>query len=73
MEPFDPIERPRDVLPSQRRLSWLQETLQEEKKHASPSGTFRGIRRPHIFLGYVAQMSYIIDANDSTYEEVARK
>jgi hypothetical protein len=35
------IERPLEVPPTKRNLAWCRETLREEEKHVSPSGTFR--------------------------------
>ena len=47
--------------------------MQETKKHAAPSGSFRESKKPHKFSSYVALMSNIIDSEPSTFEEVAEK
>ena len=66
-----PLERPVFAPPVKRRPTWLWETLQEAEKHIAPPGTFRERKRPQKFSGYVAEMSYIIDAKPSSYEEAA--
>ena len=68
----EPIEMLLDAPPVKRRLAWLKETLQEAQKHSAPSSTFRESRRPQRYSGYVAQMTHIIDADPSTYEEATR-
>ena len=70
---FEPLEMPRDAPPLKRRSAWLRETLQEVHKHATHSNTFRERKRPQRDAGYVAQMTHIIDAYPSTYEEVVRQ
>ena len=71
VEPVLPLERPVLAPPVKRRPAWLRDTLQEAEKHTAPPGTFRESRRPPKFSGYVAQMSHIIDAEPSSYEEAA--
>jgi hypothetical protein len=71
MEPIFPLERPVLAPPVKRRPAWLRDTLEEAEKHIAPPGTFRESRRPPKFSGYVAQMSHIIDAKPSSYEEAA--
>ena len=48
------------------------QTLQEAKRHATPSGTFRESRRPQKFTGYVALVSHLSDAEPTLYEEAAK-
>jgi hypothetical protein len=72
MERVEPFERPIYAPPAKRRLAWLRETLQEAEKHSTPSSTFRENKRPQRYSGYVAQMTHIIDAEPSMYEETAR-
>ena len=66
-----PLERPVLAPPVKRRPTWLRDTLQKAEKHTAPPGTFKESRRPPMFSGYVAQMSHIIDAEPSSYEEAA--
>jgi hypothetical protein len=41
VEPTEPVDLPRDVAMTRKRPTWLRDTLQDAKRHATPSGTFR--------------------------------
>jgi hypothetical protein len=41
VEPTWPVDLPRDVAVTRRRLGWLCDTLQDAKRQATPSDTFR--------------------------------
>jgi hypothetical protein len=73
VEPEILVDPPKEVTVTKKRLAWLRNTLQEAKKHAAPSGSFRESKRPHKFSSYVALMSKIIDSEPSTYEEAAKQ
>ena len=72
-ESADLVDGPRDVVVVKRRPTQLRDTLQEVEKHATPSGSFKERRRPHIFSSYIALMSHIIDYEPSSYEEAANQ
>ena len=72
-ESAEPMDGPRDIAVVKRRPTQLHDTLQEVEKHATPSGSFKEIRRPHIFSSYIALMSHIIDYVPSSYEEAANQ
>ena len=72
-ESAEPRDGPRDVVVVKRRLTQLRDTLQEAKKHATPSCSFKERRRPHRFLSYMALMSHIIDYEPSSYEEATNQ
>jgi hypothetical protein len=40
IDPFDPIDVPRDIAVGQKRPAWARQTLQEVEGHATPHGTF---------------------------------
>lgn len=46
IDPVNPVESPRGAPPTKRRPSWLQETLQQVEKHATPIGTFKQRKIP---------------------------
>lgn len=46
VEPIEPTDRPRDILVTKRKPTWLCDTLQEAEKHATPHGSFRESGRP---------------------------
>lgn len=72
LEPTEEIERSIEEPPTKRRHAWFKETLQEAKRHATPSGTLRESRRPHKFIGYVALVSQLSDAEPTLYEEAVK-
>ena len=49
VEPAESVDSPRDVAETRKRPPWLRETLQNQKRHAAPSGIFRENTRPHRF------------------------
>jgi hypothetical protein len=57
-----PVDPPREVTVTEKRPTWLQNTLQEAEKHATPSGSFRESKKPRKFSSYVTLMSKIIDS-----------
>jgi hypothetical protein len=67
----DHVDVPRDIAVGRKRPAWARQTLQEAKGHATPCGTFRESKRPHIFSRYVAVMSHIIDFEPSYDEEAS--
>jgi hypothetical protein len=46
--------------------------LREVEKHATPLGTFRESNRPQRYLGYVALMAQISNAEPAIYDDVAK-
>jgi len=56
---------------TRKRPAWPHDTLQDAKRHAAPSGTFRDNKRPQKFSIYMTLMSHIIDSKPSSYEEPA--
>jgi hypothetical protein len=62
VEPKVPIDPLREVTTTKKRPTWLQNTLHEAEKHASPSGSFRERKKPHKFSSYVVLMGKIIDS-----------
>jgi hypothetical protein len=64
----DPVDPPSD---EDTRPGWLQDTLRDAKRHATPKGTFRENRPPQRFSSYVALMSSIIDSKPFSFEEAA--
>jgi hypothetical protein len=73
VEPTIPVDPPKEVIVTNKRLAWLHNALQEAEKHAAPNGSFRESKRPRKFSSYVVLMSKIIDSKPSTYEEVAKQ
>ena len=67
------MDVPRDVTMTNKRPTWLCDTLQDTARHATPNGTFRDIKIPHMFSSYMELMSNIIDSESfGSYEEVGR-
>ena len=69
LEPVEVLERSLEDPPIKRRPAWFKETLQDAERHAAPSGTFRESKRPQRFVGYVALVSNISDAEPSLFDE----
>ena len=69
VDPVALVDVPRDIAVGQKRPTWAHQTLQEEKEHATPRGTFQVRKRPHRYSCYVAAMSHIIHFEPSCYEE----
>jgi hypothetical protein len=67
--PYKPQQN--DVAVTRKRPAWLRDTLQDAKRHATPSGTFRESKQSQRFSIYMALMSHIIDSEPSSYEEAA--
>jgi len=68
-EPMEPIFAPK----TRKRPAWLECTLQEAKKHKSPSGTFIQSNKTKRFSSYVALMTSIVNAKPSTFEEAVKQ
>jgi hypothetical protein len=68
LEPMEPVIAPK----TRKRPTWLESTLQEEEKHKSPSGNFRQSNKPKRFSIYVALMKNLVNAEPSTFDEVAK-
>jgi hypothetical protein len=66
----DPVDVPRDIAVVHKSPAWARHTLQEAEGHATPRGTFRERKRPHIFSIYVSTMNHIIDTEPSCHGEV---
>jgi len=45
-----PVDPPREVAVTKKRPAWLWNTLQEAKKHAAPSGSFKERERNHAIF-----------------------
>jgi hypothetical protein len=71
VELANPVDLPRDVAVTRKRLTWLRDTLQDAEGHATPGGTFRERKQPQRFSSYMEFMSHIIDSKPSSYEEAA--
>jgi hypothetical protein len=56
-----------------KRPRWLQETLKDAEKHATPKGTFRESRPPHKYSSYMTLMCDIIDFEPSSFEEASER
>jgi hypothetical protein len=69
LEPVEPVVVPRN----QKRLAWLESTLQEAERHKAPSGTFRESKRPKRFSSYATLMTSLVNAEPSTFEEAVKK
>jgi hypothetical protein len=63
---LDPLDPPSDEY---MRLRWIQDTLKDVERHATPIGTFRESRSLQRFSIYVVVMSKIIDSGHSSFEE----
>jgi hypothetical protein len=63
-EPPEPVDRV-DVPKIKKRPAWLESTLQEEKIHKDPSGTFKESKRPKRLSGYTALMTKLV--NERTF------
>jgi hypothetical protein len=62
------------IIPKTRkRAAWLETTLQEEKKHKDPTGTFRERKKPKRFTSYATLMTSLVNAESSTFEEAMKK
>ena len=59
-EPLEPLAK--------RKPGWLKEIVQEVERIASPKGSFREMKRPHRFGGYVALMRRISDVEPYSFE-----
>ena len=68
-EHVEPVIAPK----TRKRPAWLESTLQEEKKHRDPNGTFRQSKKPKRFSSYVALMTSIVNAKPSTFEEAVKQ
>ena len=67
------MDVPRDVTMTKKRPRWLCDTLQDTTRNATPNGTLRDIKIPHMFSSYMELMSNIIDSESfGSYEEVGR-
>jgi hypothetical protein len=73
VEPKVLVDPPKEVTVTEKRTTWLRNTLQEAEKHAALSGSFIESRKPRKFSSYVALMSKTIESEPSTYEEVAKQ
>lgn len=69
LEPTEVLEKPLEEPPIKRRPAWFKETLHEAERRATPSGIFRESKRPQRYVGYVALVSIISDAESSLFEE----
>jgi hypothetical protein len=56
-----------------RRPSWAQETIKYAERYGAQDGSFRKVKKPKPYLGYVALLCDIIDVEPTNYEEVAGK
>jgi hypothetical protein len=58
--PHEPVELV--IAPKTRkRPAWLESTLEEAKKHKSPSGTFKQSKKPKRFSSYAALMISLVN------------
>jgi hypothetical protein len=72
-EPQMPIDSSREMNNKKRRQAWAREIIQDAEKYGFPDGSFRERKRPRPYSSYVALLSDIIDAEPTSYEEVAKK
>ena len=72
-EPHRLLDPPQEVNTHKRRLAWAREVIQEEEKYGALDRTSRECKRPPTHSSYVALLCDIIDADPSSYEEVANK
>ena len=70
IEPVEDLERSLEDPPAKRKPTWFKETMQEATKVTAPKGTFREMKRPHRYGGYVAFISKIINSEPTTFEDV---
>jgi hypothetical protein len=61
------------VITYQRKPGWARELIQDAERYGAPNKTFRESKRPRLYSNYVVLVSNIIDAEPSSYEEVAEK
>ena len=73
MEPQKPVDSPTEVITYQRKPGWAHELIQYAERYGAPNKTFRESKIPRLYSNYVALASNIIDAEPSSYEEVAEK
>jgi hypothetical protein len=73
MEPQKPVDSPTKVITYQRKPGWAHELIQDAERYGAPNKTFKESKRPRLYSNYVALVSNIIDAEPSSYEEVAEK
>jgi hypothetical protein len=55
-----------------KRPRWLQETLKDAEKHATPKGTFKERRPLQNYSSYMALMYNIIDSEPFIFEEASK-
>lgn len=67
LEPTEEVERSIEEPPAKRSLAWFRETMQEAEKYTISSRTFRESRRPQKYVGYVALVSQLNDAEPSLF------
>jgi hypothetical protein len=61
------------VITYQRKPGWSRELIQDAERYGALNKIFRESKRPRLYSNYVALVSNIIDAEPSSYEEVAEK
>lgn len=66
--PSEPIQQIIS-LENRNRPAWLRATLQEAECHGVAKGTFRESKRPKRYSGYAIDMTKLIEAEPSTYEQ----
>ena len=73
-EPMDPIDPPpQEPSSSNRRPSWLSETLEDAKRHITPRGSFHESKKLNRYQGYLTTMSTIIQNEPSSFKEVVNQ
>ena len=72
-EPHIPIDPPREMITHKRKPTWVREIIEGAKKYGAPDGSFKESKRPRPYSSYVELLCDIIDADPSSYEEVADK
>jgi hypothetical protein len=72
LEPAEVLERTLEEPLAKRKPGCLKEIVQEAEMIDAPKGTFREMKKPHRFGGYVALMSNISDTEPSSFEEAEK-
>jgi hypothetical protein len=68
-KPQRPMEKPTQ----KRRPAWAQDAIRDVERYGAQDGSSRKVKKPKLYLGYVALLCDIIDVEPTSYEEAARK
>jgi hypothetical protein len=66
-----PSNVPKDITIRHKRPDWARQTLEEAKRHKSPQGAIREIKKPKRFSSYLSTMTHIIDSEPTCHGEAS--